>query len=200
MQLTPTGVHTMSTWNRRLLSFALLSALTVGVSCTSSEDLLSPAASAAAAPEAPSQLLVPVGALLSPVGTLVSSTVDLLVCRPQPYAITTRVVGRDGGTIVVGQHKLVIPRGALQKNVEITAEQVRGSSNSVRFSPEGLKFKQPAQLTMSYNNCFLVLGSKRIVYTDELLSILNVLVSKDAVKSKTVTSPIDHFSRYAVAY
>jgi hypothetical protein len=38
------------------------------------------------------------------------------------------------------------------------------------------------------------------VYTDELLSILNVLVSKDAVKSKTVTSPIDHFSRYAVAY
>ncbi|HEX2635966.1 MAG TPA: hypothetical protein VHL81_02500 [Gemmatimonadales bacterium] len=190
----------MSTWNRRLFSLALLSALTVGLSCTSIEDPLAPAASAAAAPEAPAQFLGPVGTLLSPVGTVVSSAVDLLVCRPQPYAATTGVVGREGGTIVVGQHKLVIPRGALQQNVKITAEQVRGSTNSVRFSPEGLKFKQPAQLTMSYKNCFLVLGSKRIVYTDELLSILNVLVSKDAVKSKTVTSPIDHFSRYAVAY
>jgi hypothetical protein len=190
----------MSKWNRRLFALALFGALTAGASCTSNDEPLAPAAPPAAGSEAPSQLLGPVGTLLSPVGTLVSSAVDLLVCRPQPYAATTREVGPDGGTLVVGDHRLVIPRGALRKSVTITAEQMRGSTNSVRFSPEGLKFKQPAQLTMSYKNCLVVLGSKRIVYTDELLKILNVLVSTDAAKSKTVTSPIDHFSRYAVAY
>jgi len=190
----------MSRWHRRLVTFALLSALTVGVSCTTSDEPLAPQSPAGTASASPSQSLGLLGGVLSPVGSLLSSTVDLLVCRPQPYAVTTGVVGPEGGTLVVGEHRLVIPRGALRKNVQITAEQVRGSTNSVRFSPEGLKFAQPAQLTMSYKNCAVVLGSKRIVYTDELLRILNVLVSTDANKSKTVTSPIDHFSRYAVAY
>ena len=82
----------------------------------------------------------------------------------------------------------------------ITAEQVPGSTNSVRFSPEGLRFEQPAALTMSYENCALVLLQKKIVFTTEKLKILEVLTSLDLFKSKTVTAPIDHFSRYAVAY
>jgi hypothetical protein len=41
---------------------------------------------------------------------------------------------------------------------------------------------------------------KRVVYTDELLKILQLLPSKDATRSRTVTGKIDHFSRYAVAY
>jgi hypothetical protein len=45
-----------------------------------------------------------------------------------------------------------------------------------------------------------VLVQKKIVYTDENLKILEVLKSLDLFKSKTVTAPIDHFSRYAVAY
>jgi hypothetical protein len=187
----------MSKWNRRFFALALITALTGGVSCTSSED---PVAPSAASVEPPSQLLGPIGTLLSPVGTLVSSTVDLLVCRAQPYAVSSSAIGPEGGTIVVGQHKLVIPRGALRSSVTITAEQVRGSVNSVRFSPEGLRFEKPAQLTMSYQNCLVVLGSKRIVYTNELLKILDILQTKDATRTKTVTSPIDHFSRYAVAY
>ena len=32
------------------------------------------------------------------------------------------------------------------------------------------------------------------------LKILDILQTKDATRTKTVTSPIDHFSRYAVAY
>jgi hypothetical protein len=192
----------MSKWNRRFFALVLIGALTAGVSCTSGEGPMAPASPAV---EPPSQLLggtllQPVGTLLQPVGTLVSSTLDLLVCRAQPYAVTTSAVGPKGGTIVVGQHKLVIPRGALSSSVTITAEQVQGSVNSVRFSPEGLRFEKPAQLTMSYQNCLVVLGSKRIVYTNELLKILDILNTKDATRDKTVTSPIDHFSRYAVAY
>jgi hypothetical protein len=185
----------MSKWNRRFFALVLIGALTAGVSCTSGEGPMAPASPAV---EPPSQLLG--GTLLQPVGTLVSSTLDLLVCQAQPYAVTTSAVGPKGGTIVVGQHKLVIPRGALSSSVTITAEQVQGSVNSVRFSPEGLRFEKPAQLTMSYQNCLVVLGSKRIVYTNELLKILDILNTKDATRDKTVTSPIDHFSRYAVAY
>ncbi|HEX2611695.1 MAG TPA: hypothetical protein VHK68_11845, partial [Gemmatimonadales bacterium] len=133
------------------------------------------------------------------VGTLGSVT-DLLLCSQQPYASDTETIGPNGGTLRVGAHTLVIPNGALSSKVTITGEQISGSVNSVRFSPEGLHFNQPAQLTMSYENCALVLVQKKIVYTDEKLKILEVLGSLDLFKKKTVSAPIDHFSRYAVAY
>jgi hypothetical protein len=125
---------------------------------------------------------------------------DLLVCKAQPYAVTRKTIGPDGGTIDVGTHSLVIPRGALSKKTTITAEQISGRTNSLRFSPAGLRFEKPAPLTMSYKNCLVVLLSKHIVYTDEKLKILEVLRSLDLFSKKTVTAPIDHFSRYAVAY
>ena len=77
---------------------------------------------------------------------------------------------------------------------------MRGKTNSVRFSPEGLRFQKPAVLTMNYQNCALVLLQKKIVYTDEQLKVLEVLRSLDLFRSRTVSAPIDHFSRYAVAY
>ena len=70
----------------------------------------------------------------------------------------------------------------------------------MRFSPEGLRFQKPAALTMSYENCLLVLLPKQIVYTTEKLKILEVLRSLDLFQKRTVSAPIDHFSRYAVAY
>jgi hypothetical protein len=132
------------------------------------------------------------------VGTLGKVT-DLLTCSPQPYTATTKTVGPMGGFIAVGSHWLAIPRGALNENVTITAEQMSGRTNSVRFSPE-LRFEEPAVLTMSYKNCLLVLVQKRIVFTTEDLKILEVLRSLDLFRTKTVSAPINHFSRYAVAY
>jgi len=173
----------MSRWNRRFLVLGLFAALAVGVSCSSSESPVAPAA------EQPAPLL----------GTVLSLA-DLLVCQSQPYAVATQQVGPSGGTIVVGEHRLVIPRGALGSAVVIKAEQVSGSVNSVRFSPEGLRFAKPAQLTMSYRNCLVVLKQKRIAYTTELLKVLSLLPSVDLFGSRSVTSPIDHFSRYVVAY
>ena len=175
----------MSKWNRRLAALVLAVALAAGVSCTSS-DTESPVAPSAE----------PQPALI---GTLLSAT-DLLTCQSLPYKVTTKVVGSEGGSIYVGQYSLVIPQGALSQRISITAEQMPGSVNSVRFSPEGLRFAKSAQLTMSYKNCFLVLKAKRIAYTTELLKILDLLPSIDLFGSKTVTSPIDHFSRYAVSY
>jgi hypothetical protein len=70
----------------------------------------------------------------------------------------------------------------------------------VRFGPEGLTFARAAQLTMSYDNCLTVPAPKNIVYTNDGLKVLELLQSVDRAQTKTVTSPIDHFSRYAVAY
>jgi hypothetical protein len=190
-------------WSRSLTSLALAFVLVAGPSCTSDSTPLGP--SAGEQQNDPSFGLI--GDLTdgltdvteSVVGTLGSVT-DVLVCSRLPYAETTREIGPDGGIILVGRNVLVIPRGALSRRVTITAEQISGSANSVRFSPEGLQFERPAVLTMNYENCLVVLLKKRIVYTDENLKVLQVLRSLDLFRAKTVTAPIDHFSRYVVAY
>ena len=133
-------------------------------------------------------------------GTLAGEITGLLTCSEQRYVAVTQTIGPEGGEIKVGEHILEIPAKALTKRVKIRAEQMRGSANSVRFSPEGLSFKRAARLTMSYQNCLVVLLPKRIVYTTEKLEVLEVLRSLDLLKKRTVTAPISHFSRYAVAY
>jgi hypothetical protein len=181
--------------NRRFVALGLFAALTLGAGCTSSEGPVGP--SAAAPAQAPELLL---GGLVDGTVSKVLSITDLLTCSPLPYATTTRTIGRDGGVVTVGQYSLKIPAGALKTDVQIRAEQMSGTVNSVRFSPEGLQFASPATLTMGYKNCSLVLLPKRIVYTSELLKVLDILRSQDLLGPKTVTAPIDHFSRYAVAY
>jgi hypothetical protein len=125
---------------------------------------------------------------------------ELLVCEAQQYAVAEKTVGPDGGSLTIGRHKLEIPRGALASNVRIIGEQVKGSVNSVRFSPEGLHFAKPVRLILDYRNCASVGLLKRVVYTDEQLKILDVPPSVDYPEYDYVTGTIDHFSRYAVAY
>jgi hypothetical protein len=175
----------MTKWPRRFAALALGAMLAVMVACSAADD--------SAGPTPPSELQVG-GALLS-LGDL-----HLLACSAQPYAVRTQTVGTAGGTIVIGTHRLVIPAGALAKPVQIKAEQLTGKVNSVRFSPEGLKFAKPATLSLSYSNCSPLLLLKRVVYTNELLGILELLPSIDDLRSRTVSAPIRHFSRYAVAW
>ncbi|HJR17445.1 MAG TPA: hypothetical protein VJ808_11375 [Gemmatimonadales bacterium] len=198
-------------WARRFFPLGLAFALAALVSCTTADGPTG--VPAPQETQQPSYLLgdlVEGDGLLSGdglVGGVVNGTVgtvlgltDLLVCSTDPYRVERRAIGSEGGKITVGRHTLVIPQGALRKRTTITAEQIPGRTNSLRFSPEGLRFEKPASLTMSYQNCLVVLVSKHIVYTDENLKILEVLQSLDLFKKKTVTAPIDHFSRYAVAY
>jgi hypothetical protein len=197
-------------WTRRFFSLGLALALTAGVSCTAADGPTGPQV-----PEQSEQSSLLLNNLLGDgllsgdglvgdvvdgaVGTILGVT-DLLVCSSQPYEVEKKTIGSDGGTIKIGSHTLVIPRGALTKKTTITAEQIPGRTNSLRFSPEGLQFQKSAALTMSYKNCLVVLVKKSIVYTDEKLKVLEVLRSLDLFGKKTVTAPIDHFSRYAVAY
>jgi hypothetical protein len=154
------------------------------------------ASACAGTPTAPGEQTAPAYSL----DGLVSAV--LLSCSPLPASSTSVVVGSEGGIVSVGPHTLVIPPGALSAPVAITGEVVTGSVNSVRFSPSGLQFAKGATLVMSYRNCsgLGMLLPKKIVYTDELLNLLDVLRSLDLSSQKLVSAQIGHFSRYAVAY
>ena len=204
-------------WTRMFFTLGLVLALSATVSCSTAD---SPTAPAAQTDEQQQQSYLLgnlfegdgllsddllssdglVGGILDGAVSTVLNVTDLLVCSSQPYQVTRKTIGYEGGTIQVGTHSLVIPCGALRRQTTITAEQMPGRTNSVRFSPEGLQFERPAGLVMDYRNCLVVLLKKKIVYTDESLKVLEVLRSLDLFGAKTVTAPIDHFSRYAVAY
>jgi hypothetical protein len=209
-------------WHRRFRILGLTLLLLGGVSCSTSDGSLTGVPDPSPA-EQPSALLGHLGGVVDGLGNTVDNTADglasgdlggalggaiggilestdLLTCSEQKYVAVTQTVGSKGGTIKVGEHVLMIPEGALSGKVTIKAEQMRGSTNSVRFSPEGLRFEKPAALTMSYKNCLVVLLPKSIVYTTEKFKILEVLRSIDLFNRKKVTAPIDHFSRYAIAY
>ena len=186
----------MTGWPRRISALMLAVVLQVGVSCTSDESLGPSAPEAALTMQAVTQHSDPL------LGDLLTALKDLslLSCSPQPYVSRTQVVGVNGGTVVVGTHRLVIPAGALSRNYTIRAEQVPHRVNSVRLSPEGLRFAKPAKLTLSYSNCSPLLLLKRVVHPDDLLRILEPIPSLDNLGTKTVTADIRHFSRYAVAW
>jgi hypothetical protein len=172
---------------------AMVLVVFAGLSC--SGDPVSPNSQKSA--PAPSQLLdqLPGTDRLPIVG-------GLLRCTPLPYAAAEAVVGPQGGSLAVGPHLFVVPPGALSQPVRIRAELPVETVNSIRFSPEGLQFQRKAVLTMSYANCPLVrnLLPKRIAYTNERLTILELLASLDNLLTRKVTAGVDHFSRYAIAW
>jgi hypothetical protein len=135
------------------------------------------------------------------VGDLLRRT-GLLRCTPLPAASASALIGPEGGELRVGPHVLRVPAGALAQPVLITAEAPSDSVNSVRFSPEGLRFVRRATLTMSYANCNLLgrLVPKRIAYTTDALDILSYLLSLDDFVHQRVSGRLEHFSRYALAW
>jgi hypothetical protein len=207
-------------WYRQLLVASLALALTVGTSCTSGDlpsetQLENDGPPGGGGSEPPGGETEPPGGGSEPPGETeppgdgetvppedgeLPPDANLLVCDPQPYASATAVIGPLGGQISVGNHNLTILENALSEDVAITAEQIEGQVASVRFSPEGLQFAVPTVLTLSYQNCVSIPHSKRIVYISESLQILQSLPSVDVDSTSQVSTLLDHFSRYAVAY
>jgi hypothetical protein len=130
------------------------------------------------------------------VGTLLG---DLLPCVVTTEQWNTATIGPAGGKLDVGPHTLVIPRGALSKQTQITGHAVRGTKVSVEFEPSGLQFAQPTTLRMSYGVCKVPGKPVKVVYMQGD-KITETEPSQDYPKSKWVEGQIRHFSSYAVAY
>lgn len=178
--------------SRPCFSLVLASLLLAGLGCSADQSPVAPSAATGLIPETATGMLG--GGLRH----------DLLSCSPLPYDSATTAIGPAGGTIAVGPHTLFVPPGALDQTVEITAAALRDSVNSVQFTPEGLTFASghPAILTLSYANCSMLgwMLPKHVAYTTDVLSVLEVLPSADDILEKNVSAPLQHFSRYAVAW
>jgi len=126
----------------------------------------------------------------------------LLSCTPMSADTTVQAVGPEGGTIDVGPHSLIIPAGALDSTVTITAIAPSDTINRVHFEPEGLEFDHKASLVMSYANCD-GLGAfflKRVAYVSPGLDLLDILPSIDNWFNQKTTGKLEHFSDYVVAW
>jgi hypothetical protein len=134
-------------------------------------------------------------------GGLLGKT-GLVACTPLAADSASQIIGPDGGTISAGPHTLVIPAGALDSAVLITALAPSDTVSRVTFQPQGLTFQQPALLTMSYANCGLLtlLLPKHIAYVSDGLLILDLLPSTGDIGAQTITGHLRHFSDYAVAW
>jgi hypothetical protein len=127
--------------------------------------------------------------------------IQLLRCEPQGYQGDAAIVGPKGGTLHVGDHELVIPEGALEQDVLITAEAPTSSLVDVHFEPHGLQFQKPARLTLSYKHCVRPTNADFLIaYLGQGNQIWELPPSVDDKSSKDVEAEIDHFSRYAVAW
>jgi hypothetical protein len=162
------------------------------------------------APPAPAVELAPTdanGQLLDDLlgGTLsaVSKTVNALSCKKLPAYFGSAVIGKDGGAVYVGPHRLVVPKGALSGNTLISGYAPSDKNARVTFQPHGLQFAQPANLTMSYAHCSIVssLLPKRIAYVQGgTLNLLYYLPSLDNLGQQEVSSKLNHFSDYVIAW
>jgi hypothetical protein len=128
--------------------------------------------------------------------------VSLLTCTPLPPDSATVAVGPDGGVINVGPHRLIVPAGALDSVVNITATVQSDTVNVVHFQPTGLQFQVPARLHMSYANCGVlgVILPHSVAYIDRSFNVLDLLPSLDDVFTQRVSAGLHHFSDYAVAW
>jgi hypothetical protein len=127
--------------------------------------------------------------------------IQLLRCEPQDYSADAAIIGPNGGTLHVGRHELVVPQGALDHEVLITAEAPTSSLLDVKFAPEGLTFLKSAQLTLSYKGCVRPTEADFLVaYLGQGNQILELPPSIDDKADDEVEADIGHFSRYAVAW
>jgi len=125
-------------------------------------------------------------------------------CGPVPGVAASKLVSPGvWDTLRVGPHKLIFEPGSLRQETLITAQFDRDSVRSIRFGPEGLRFKNGHEptLEMSVHGCSQLTGTMRIVYAkDDLSRVREALSSLVDLGTGKVSAPIKHFSRYAVHY
>jgi hypothetical protein len=126
----------------------------------------------------------------------------LVLCRPEPYAITQQMVGPAGGTLRVGERSVAIPQGALSLPVLIIAEAPSDTFSSVQFQAEALSFKRMVILTLDYSSCPVACeqSGKDIAHTTSSGKILRLHLSKGKRLMLPARAEPQHFSRYAVVW
>lgn len=132
-----------------------------------------------------------------------SQRAALVRCEQHPTWTGSAVIGPNGGTLLVGSSRVIVPPGALNKKVFITATMPAGEFITIRFEfqPHGLVFKKPAGLILNASGCDIPSwAAPDIVYLSEAGEILEYIDAYYSNYWHTVAAPIWHFSGYAIAW
>ena len=126
---------------------------------------------------------------------------EALRCEPTQRATATKRIGAKGGQITLGGgHSINIPAGALASDVDITMESRPGPFLELRFSPHGLKFAKPIELTFSYARCTVPADKPLSVnYVASGFKILETVPVTDKRAVKKMSALTDHFSGYMMS-
>ena len=150
-----------------------------------------------------------VGAVTNALG--LTNANGVLRTTPLSSSITVRkTIGRNGGVLSIPKAGVLVlvPRGALDKDTEITMTARAGSLLAYDFEPHGVTFRVPLVFNQSLNGTNVGLLSplslKLGYYSDpSLLGKTTALVSEliqgvTSILTRTFTAPIKHFSGYVV--
>jgi hypothetical protein len=188
----------------RKLSIIAMAMAGYTVSACSPERALAPAAVDASA----SQSLVP--SLVGQLGSLL--TVKGLTWKaPVAGATATAVIGRNGGTVSLGEATLTIPAGAVTSNTTFQIIRVPGNIVAYDFEPHGTAFPKPLTLSIKTGNTTLATYANPRVrgayfplaaLLDQVLGLGRVSEFREATLSNDrskVTFTVEHFSGYMVS-
>lgn len=182
---------------RRIALLALASMPAVlGVACTDSVPS-APFVAAIDANAALSQGGMPGARSTNSSGT---SQAALVWCQSHPQVVVSGDIGAAGGTIVVGNARLIIPAGAITQTVHFTATQPAGANSVVTFEPSGLEFRKPAGLQFDVASCNVGTFTPDVVYLNDEGVIVERIEATYSSYWRQVAAPINHFSSYALAF
>ena len=132
---------------------------------------------------------------------------ELLACPSDAGVTGSAVIGRDGGSLSVGGHELVVPAGAVPKATLFTIEAPASDVLEVVISADkrkDYKFKSPVTVRVSYARCadaVLPEGALTAWWIDPATrSKLGEMPGSDDRASRSLTFATDHLSGYAIAY
>jgi hypothetical protein len=123
----------------------------------------------------------------------------LLACAHGTAATASATIGPAGGRIAVDGNVLLIPGGALEEEVVITATVPADDIAAVEFAPSGLRFRKPASMVLSAEGCEAPASAPAAAYLDDSGTIIERIDAVWHPRWKALVAPITHFSSYAIA-
>ena len=126
---------------------------------------------------------------------------QVVACSAHEVEVGSAIIGPAGGTLVVGDSRLVVPPGAILQPTLISGTIPDTNVAIIEFQPTGLHFHKPAGLQLDVSGCNPpATGSPAVVYVDENGTPHEQIPAVFSNSWHTVAAPIEHFSGYAFAF
>ena len=121
---------------------------------------------------------------------------------PDDEGVTTALIGPAGGVITHGDHRVVIPAGALDQTIEISFSVPESDTLMFDLSPHGTQFNVPISLIFEYDSANLdgvdVSHLQLVGYYNSASSVWEPMPTTVDAVNDVIIGQTTHFSRYAI--